>query len=134
LRFLFDNCLSLRIARSVAALSGKSDRETCHLTDLFAPSTTDEEFIRILAGEGDWTVISGDINIIRSRHKRRALRELKATILCLSPGWMRLKLWDQGWRLIRRWPEIEQQAGLVEQAALFEVPVKPTAKFRQIFD
>lgn len=134
MRFLFDNCLSSRIAHSIAALSGQNREVICHLTDRFRADETDEEWLRQLASDGDWTVISGDIRIIRNRHRRRVLRDMKLTVFCLAPGWMKLRLWDQAWRLIRRWPEIEQQAGLIEQGALFEIPIKPTARFRQLPD
>ena len=134
MRFIFDNCLSSRIAYAVGALSGQDRDHICHLTDRFKADESDQTWIGELAKEENWVIISGDIRIIRSKHQRRALRELKAVVFCLSPSWMKFKLWDQAWRLIRRWPEIDQQASLVQQGALFEIPVKPTARFRQLPD
>jgi hypothetical protein len=131
-RYFFDNCISRRLAHSIRALAEEGSTNVFHLRDRFGTDVPDIEWIRTLGSEGDWTIISGDNRILKSPHERHAWREAKLTGFFWSPGWMKLKLWDQAWRLVRWWPGVEKQAALIEPGAAFEVPVKHTSKFRQL--
>ncbi len=131
MKFLFDNCFASRVAQAIAALrnDGKS---VLHQHDKFARDASDEAILRSLAAEGGWTIVSGDLNIARLRHQRRALRVYKVTVFCLAPGWLDLSLWEQASLLIRRWPEIEREAEAAEAGAMVEIPVKDAAPFRRL--
>jgi len=129
MKFLFDNCFASRTAQAIGALSGSDVR---HQHDKFAVDASDEAIRRMLAKEGGWTIVSGDLNIARLRHQRRALRVYKVTVFCLAPGWMDLPLWDQAALLVRRWPAIAREAEAAEAGTMVEIPVKDAAPFRRL--
>jgi len=130
MKFLLDNCFAPRVAQAIAALR---DAETVvHQHDKFAHDTSDEAIVQTLAQEGGWTILSGDLNLARLRHQRRALRAYKVTVFSLAPAWLDLPLWEQAAKLIRRWPEIEREAALVEPGTMVEIPVSPAAAFRRL--
>jgi len=60
---------------------------------------------------------------------------------CLSPryarallghGWMNLQYWPQAVLLVRWWPNILEQARLVERGTGFEVPYRAPGRFKAI--
>lgn len=129
MKFLLDNCFAPRVAQAIAALRGDA---VVHQHDKFAPDAGDEAIVQALAEEGGWTILSGDLNLARLRHQRRALRGYKVTVFSLAPGWLDLPLWEQAAELLRRWPEIEREAEAAEPGAMVEIPVSPTAGFRKL--
>jgi len=130
MKFLLDNCFAPRVAQSIADLRG--GKAVCHQHDKFALDASDETIVQALAAEGGWTILSGDLNLARLRHQRRALRAYKVTVFSLAPGWLDLKLWEQASLLIRRWPEVEREAEAAEAGAMVEIPVKDVAPFRKL--
>jgi PIN like domain len=129
MKFFFDNCTSPRLAAAIGAIS---EYEVKHLRDLFSADTPDIDWLRQLAEEGDWIIISGDTRIFKTPHEREAWHSTRLTGFFWSPQWLKKKLWEQAWRLVRWWPKIEDQAKLIEAGAAFEIPLKHTSKFRQI--
>jgi predicted nuclease of predicted toxin-antitoxin system len=63
-RFFFDNNLPPRLARSLHILVGP-EHEVIHLKEKFAADTSDEAWMRSLAKELDWVIISADTRITR---------------------------------------------------------------------
>lgn len=131
MKFLFDNCFAPRVAQAIAALRDDG-KAVLHQHDKFALDASDEAIVQALAAEGGWTIVSGDLNIARLRHQRRALRAYKVTVFSLAPGWLDLPLWEQAAKLVRRWPEIEREAAAMEAGAMVEIPVSPAAAFRKL--
>lgn len=129
MKFFFDNCISHRLAAAIGALS---KYEVKHLRDKFSTNTPDKEWIRRLAEEGDWIIISGDTRIFRNQHELAAWQSAKITGFFWAPQWLGIDLYDQAWRLVRWWPKIEEQAKLVEAGAAFELPLKHSSRFRQL--
>lgn len=99
-----------------------------HLRDRFPADATDAEWIGTLGQEGRWIVLSADLRILRSPHNIEAWQRADLIGFFLDRGWLRLKFWDQAWRLIRRWSDIESAANLVAPGSSFLVPVKPSSK------
>ena len=129
MKFLLDNCFAPRVAQAIVALRGDA---VVHQHDKFARDASDEAIVQALAREGGWTILSGDLNLARQRHQRRALRAYKITVFSLAPGWLDLPLWEQAAKLVRRWPEIERAADTAEAGTMVEIPVSPAAPFRRL--
>ncbi len=131
MKFFLDNTLPPRLAEALRALEGPQGYAIKHLREMFQPDTPDVEWIRKLAAEGEWVMISGDVRISRNQFERRAWIESGLTAFFLAKGWSGLKLWDQAWRLVRWWPEIVAQAEKIRPGAGFIVPLR-SARLEQL--
>jgi hypothetical protein len=128
-RFFLDNNLSPYLARALNALSEPGGDEVRHIADSrFARNTPDVVWIDALAKEGDWCIVTQD-RLTKNPHEKEALRRSGLTTFVLSKGWSSFKEWHKAWLLVRWWPVIIQQAGLVS-GGVFEVPVKFSGKGR----
>ncbi len=56
MRFIFDNNLSIHLARAIAALCEPQDVVVSHIREKFPKGTSDVEWISGLAVEKDWVV------------------------------------------------------------------------------
>ena len=130
MRFFLDNHLAPALARSLHALSEREGDEVYHLKSRFDGATSDIDWIRTLAEEGGWIVLSGDFRIIRRPHEKRIWQSARLTGFFLAKGWINATFWDQAWRLVRWWPQIAAQARRVEAGATFQIPFATTGKFR----
>lgn len=128
MRFFFDNQLSPHLARAIRALAQPDGQEIWHLRDKFPPSTKDLEWIGVLAQEGEWIIISGDLDIIRTRAERPIWKSAGLTGFFLKKGWMALDPWEQGWRLVKWWPTIVKFAGTAPPGSTFAVPINPNGR------
>lgn len=127
MRFFFDNNLPLRLARAVHELSFGEDVEVIHLRDKFPANTPDLVWIDALAAEGDWVVISQD-RLIKNPLEKEALRTSGLIAFILVKGWSKYKYWEKAVQMVRWWPRIIEQAGMVTGGAVFEVPWRVTGK------
>lgn len=133
MRFFLDNCLSPQYAKALDALSEPDGHEVRHLRDLFEPrNIADEEWLSALSRKGDWVVVSGDMRIFKSPQLRQIWIDSRLTTFFLGRGWMNQSFWEQSWWLVRWWPHILDQAALVVRGTGFEVPAKPSGKFRTL--
>ena len=108
MNFFFDNCISPNI---VDALGHLDSRHTLvHLRKMFSGDTPDVEWIKALAQEGDWIVISGDTRISRGRAERAAWLESKLTTFFFGDAWSGHPLMVQASELFRLWPAILEHA------------------------
>jgi hypothetical protein len=128
-RFFLDNTLPPRFAEVLQLLD--EGNEIVHLRSRFPPETKDVDWIRRLASEGDWVIISGDIRISQNEFERREWLNSGLTAFFFAKGWTSIKLWDQAWRLIKWWPAIVEQAEKIRAGAGFVVPLK-SAKLEQL--
>lgn len=123
MRFFFDNCLPIQLAKAIHAFAEVDGHAAMHLREKFQPNTADVHWIAQLSREGNWIIISGDVRITRSRHEREAWRRSGLTGFFLKAGYINLTLYEQAWRIVRYWPFIVRQAGMVKSGAGFLVPV-----------
>lgn len=130
MRFFLDNCLSPRYAESLHVLSERDGHEVTHLVKKFARDATDPTWMRKLGEEGDWVIVSGDTRIIRTPQLKAEWLASGLTAFFLSPRWMQMKYWPQIGMLVRWWPKILEQSGLVERGAGFEVPAQPPGRLK----
>jgi PIN like domain len=121
MRFFFDRCMALRIAKMVGAY------ETTHTIlhhdedSRFHKKTPDTEWIGVLGtDEPKWVVISGDGQILKNRVERAALSSANLTFFCMDKAWMNMKLHEYAWKFIKVWPEIVETASR-HKSKLFKV-------------
>ncbi|MGH7098109.1 MAG: hypothetical protein ACREE4_10690 [Stellaceae bacterium] len=123
MKVLLDNNLSPYLARALNALLEPEDDQVAHLTDRFPANTEDRAWIGALAEEGGWVVISGDLRIYRNRLEREAWRRSRLIAFFLAPQWGKARNIEKAWRLLRWWPRIREQVGIVDAPAAFELPL-----------
>ena len=91
MRFFFDNCVSIIFVQALSILAQVQGYELVHLTDRFAADTADEEWIRSLARDGDWVIISGDPRISRGQAQKKPGRNrADRLLLCGRLGQQRI--------------------------------------------
>jgi hypothetical protein len=111
-RFLFDNNLPPDLAHAIRELCHlESDvDDVVHLTDRFAPSTPDLEWIPALGA--DWYIVSID-KFSKSRgQEREALRRAGHTVYVLDSQWSKHAFWSKSARLVQWWPHVLEHARL----------------------
>ncbi len=127
MKFFFDNNLSPYLAKALDALCAPEGIAVEHLRQKFPEDISDVEWIERLAKEGEWSVITQD-RLIRNPLEREAFRRSGLTVFVLTKAWANHRNWEKAAQLVRWWPRIMEQAGLVEGGAAFEVPWRFSGK------
>ena len=133
MRFFLDNCISPRYAQSLHILSEKDGHSVIHLQEKFPRDSPDEVWLRGLGTEGDWVIISGDTRILSKRALRDEWARTRLTAFFLANVYGNARYWDQIGFLMRWWPNILEQARLVERGTGFEVPYRMSGRLKPIF-
>lgn len=92
MKFFFDRCMSVRIARMMDAYDAL--HQVRHLDDdvRFQPETPDTEWIATLAADDPtWIVLSGDGRILRNKVERATLQTAGLTFFCMATPWTHMK-------------------------------------------
>lgn len=85
--------------------------ELCHLREKFKDqSVADAEWIRALAAEGSWAIVSADPRITKGKAEQAAWRESGLTTFFFGSGWTEQSYWEQVADLVRWWPDIVRAA------------------------
>jgi hypothetical protein len=132
LKVLIDNNLSPHIATAMHVLVAPHGHQVVALREKFPANTPDEVWIKALGDEGGWVVLSGDIRITRRTAERNAWRQSGLIGFFLSSGLGKLDPLLQTARLLMWWDRLVAQAQLVEGGAIFQLPVNPGSKLRQL--
>jgi hypothetical protein len=75
--------------------------------DYFEKGTPDTIWMRAIASwDKSTAIVCADGGIIRNKVESQVLKECNLTFVLLSPGWVHLKWFEQGWRIIKVWPDI----------------------------
>jgi exonuclease III len=122
-KFFVDNNLSPKVARALNCLV-EPQHSVIHLKDKFLANATDVDWMRKLAEEQSWIIVSGDVNISRNPHEVRAWKAAGHTIFFLAPGWTHLKSFEQASKLFALFSRIMQLALKAKQGSAFMVPVR----------
>ncbi len=125
MRFFFDNNLSPKLARSLNELV-RPEHQVAHLKEFFSANTPDVIWMRALAKEFDWVIISGDLQIRRNPHEIRAWQEAGHTTFFLKKGWIDLPFWDQAWKFAKVFPDLLATAESARKGSAFYLT--PNAK------
>jgi predicted nuclease of predicted toxin-antitoxin system len=86
-KFFLDNCIAPVFAKVLNILAERQGHPIVHLRDKFPPDTKDPEWIRALAEEGEWIIVSGDPRISREKAERQAWQESRLTAFFFGDGW-----------------------------------------------
>jgi hypothetical protein len=121
-KFFFDNCISPKFVESLRILAQIQGYELIHLTEKFPADTIDEEWIRTLASDGEWVIISGDPRISKGQAQRRAWQESGLTAFFFADGWASRGFWKQAESLIHWWPQIVLKAREAVPGSGFLIP------------
>jgi hypothetical protein len=124
-KFYFDRTQSPRLARialEVLAHEGHGCDWSRHRYPDRDPG--DAAWMRDLAGEGGWTLISGDERISRNPAERAIWRASGMTTFFLQPTWMGAQLPEQAWRLLRWLPRLIEIAATERPGTGLSVPLK----------
>lgn len=132
MKVLIDNDLSPHIADAINALVAPHGHRVTALRRKFAENTEDVAWIEALGQEGGWIVISGDASITRRAAERSAWRQAGLVGFFLAPGWRKLDPLLQTARLLMWWERLVAQADLVEGGAIFQLPINPGSRLRQL--
>lgn len=132
MRFFFDACIAPRIAESLAVLAAGNGQHVEHLTVRFDGATPDVEWIRALAAEGDWIIISADPRISRNRIEQAAWQESGLTAFFFV-DFSRRRFWDQANEIVSRWPDIVRTVAECRRGSGFLVKARQKA-FQQIYE
>lgn len=123
LRFFIDNNIAPKLARGFNEFV-RDEHEVVHLRERFAANSPDVEWMRALAGENGWIIISGDVAIGRNLHEIEAWRSAGHTIFFLKAGWTNIEFWQQVQKLAKCFPEIIALAARASPGDSFLVSVK----------
>ena len=101
MKFMFDECVSFRIANALKELGKDADPYFKH----WHRGAEDTDWIPLACSRG-WCIVTSDT--LRRPHERAALRVHGARIIVL--GTRNLSLWEQVKLIINRWEDIEHTA------------------------
>ena len=122
MKFFFDNNLAAKLAHGINQMV-QPDHEVIHLRDKFAANEEDVVWMKALAAEENWVIITADVRIGRNPHEVRAWREAGHTIFFLKPGWTDLTFWEQANKFTRCFKDIISEAERAGRSAAFSVTV-----------
>ena len=123
MNFIVDNNISPAIADALSSLSQREGVKVVRLRKKFPAKVEDRVWLESLGNEGNWAILSGDVSITRKPHERLAWRQSGLTAFFLQRGWMKIRFWDQSWKLVKWWPTIMETAKSFETGHSFSVPV-----------
>lgn len=109
MRFFLDNNLALKLARGFHQFV-VGQHEIVHLRDRFDEATPDVKWMRELADESGWIILSGDVAIGRNPHEVAAWKAAGHIIFFLKAGWTNIGFWQQVQKLARCFPDIIDRA------------------------
>jgi len=121
-KFFFDNQLAPKLAKGLHQFV-QPNHEVHHLKEKFPPNAEDEHWMKQLADEEDWVIVTADIQIGRNPHEVAAWQEAGHTVFFLKPGWVNLPFWTQAYKFTKCFPEIIKQGERTEPGASFLVAV-----------
>lgn len=130
MRFVLDHNLAPNLARAIALLVKPQGHEVTCLEDLGLRAADDEEWIRRLAADPPWIVITCDLDIVRNPLRQGVFRKARLTTFFLLESWSNGSALgtDIAQRLLKIWPEITQRAIRHDPGSCFAVPFKGTIR------
>lgn len=120
MRFFFDNNLPPKLAKSLHVLVAP-EHEVIHLKERFPPNAPDEVWMRGLAKELDWVILSADIRITKNPHEVQAWRAAGHTTFFLKPAWTHYSFWVQAYKFVKCFPDIITAARKAKSGEFFFV-------------
>ncbi|MBB3904893.1 hypothetical protein GGR33_004419 [Methylobacterium brachythecii] len=122
--------MSPALARALRELF-RDQHEIAILSEKFARTATDIEWISGLNREGRWIVISEDRRITRNHAEYTAFRNSKLVGIFLAKAVHKAPVVKKMERILAVWPALEVLSETVEGGAMFELPINGT-RVRQL--
>ena len=132
MKVLVDNNLSPLLAQAMNILVAPEGHAVVALRDKFSADAKDTEWIEGLGREGGWTVLSGDLRIMRHPAERLAWHRSRLKGFFLARGWSKMKNLEKTARLLLWWPKLVVQEELVGPGAVFQLPINPGSRLKQL--
>ena len=120
MKFFFDNNLASKIARGLNGFVAP-DHEVVHLKEHFPANTNDVDWMKALAQEEDWIIVTADVRIGKNPHEIQAWKQAGHTIFFLKPGWTDMRFWDQAQKFTKSFPQIIEKAQAAKRGSSFIV-------------
>jgi hypothetical protein len=120
LRFFFDNNLALKLAKGLNIFASPA-HTVVHLKDKFPANTEDAQWMKELAAEEDWIVVTADVRIGKNPHEVKAWKEAGHTIFFLKSGWTDMAFWVQAYKFTKCFPDLIEKAEKAKRASAFIV-------------
>jgi predicted nuclease of predicted toxin-antitoxin system len=121
-KFFFDNNLAPKLAHALNQMV-EPEHRVIHLKDNFPANVEDAVWMRALAKEPGWVIVTADIRIGRNPYEVQAWRQSGHTIFFLKPGWVNLPFWEQANKLTKCFPALIKEAERAEPGSAFIVTV-----------
>jgi hypothetical protein len=121
-KFFFDNNLAAKIARGLNGFVAP-DHEVIHLREKFQADAGDIDWMRQLAKEEGWIIVTADVRIGKNPQEIEAWKQAGHTIFFLKPGWTDMRFWDQALKFTKCFPSIIEKAQFAERGSSFIVSV-----------
>ncbi len=122
MKFFFDNNLSPKLAEGLNIFANP-DHQVVHLKQKFPANVADEIWMRALAQDDCWVIITADVRISRNPHEVKAWKEAGHTIFFLKPGWTDCAFWVQLTKFTKCFPDIIKIAKHARRGDSFTVSV-----------
>jgi len=135
MRFFFDRCAPIAIARMVRAIEGTATTIRHHDEESrFNPKTADTEWMKKLGEDGEppWIVISGDGRILKNRAERAVLDEVGLPFFCLDKPWPNTPIYEYAWKFMKVWPKIVDTACQRKAGAIFKISAGSSLSIDQL--
>jgi hypothetical protein len=123
-KYFFDNCISYRYARMLAALE---EWEVVALRDQYPEDIGDVDLFGKLRGSG-FVFITGDRKQRSRQREAAAIKEAGITSLWLGPFWSKKTFMEQAKWIINRWERIDQFAQSVVVGTCAEITEQGKAR------
>ena len=131
MKIFFDNCTSIRKARTLAGYLQATEHEVFHARDLGLDAKTDIEWIRHLETTGDdWLVFSGDGRIRKNRAEREAYRRAQLKGVILAPAYQKTDMGRCCGIIVARWDGLLGFVQHIQPPYLVELSINLSSKFR----
>lgn len=123
MKLFIDNNLPPVLADGLGALFAGEHEVHSHRSKFGTTHVKDEEWIPALGSEGNWVVLSGDLNIARKRPLREIF--LRSRLIGFFPkaAVMELPLHKKASRILYVWDRMAQIASTV-QSGVFELQIR----------
>ncbi|MCL2609785.1 MAG: hypothetical protein FWD94_07790 [Treponema sp.] len=123
MKCFFDNPLPPLLAKALNTLESAHGIPVVHLKEKFEPSTPDVEWIKKLAEEGGWFVITKDTKIRRNPYEKQVWKESGLSIVFLERTLAEMDFWELSWRMVRYWGLIKESISRGKEGESFSVNI-----------
>jgi hypothetical protein len=126
MRFLVDHCISHRVCKAIAVLTASGEVKIFALKDQFPVTTSDQDFLKKLALDGDWCIISQDVGIPAHSVRLKLVSEQGSIIFLLNGKWGNKTIWEKSAHLIQWWPYMQGLAVPANKKRILDISGSPS--------